>query len=361
MTLLGYDTVRASHTQHEIPSAEWDCKGQMETPRGRRVFASRRVEGVTILFDQLRTLDRGPEEVVRSAISFESSLPKLLWGHNAADLAERPDIESALDKVNVVVDKFLGKQPDVHGWMLNRVDVTADHVLPDEKLVNAVLSNLSSLPLKRCLPVRGESGSVEWPSKKGGYTRKVYSKYLESGLEAARGRLRVEVGAIGQRAVRRAYPGGGSLPAVTVEHLLDDRAASMRERVTKRMLKIVEIAERSLDVKAWEAFQRLHVDNRTDVAGRLLGYAYMMQRFGGWGWLEGVMSRQGVYKVRKQLEMVGIDPMAIEFVPTSTVPGSLEAVAGDPGDELGQLAADLLDDEWPLPPEDQGEDERIAS
>lgn len=341
---LGYDTIKIRRVQHQLPPGEWQSSMQFSSGFNQRSSAVAVHKGVTFKWDQIRQ-----HANVTSAVSLEASLPKLLWGHNVGDLSLRSDVEDALGKVADAAGSFFGRDEDISEWMLSRVDVTADRQLEGECACASALARLAAIPVRGKLPVRGQAGSISWPAKRGGFTRKAYSKFRETGLEEARGRLRVEVGAIGLRAVRRAFPGGSSLPGVVTVHLLADEAEGMKQTVTRKMLKLVDQVLEAEDMKAWQAYLKLKEGGRrTDTTARLLGYAWMMQKFGGWQFLEETAARKTVYNTRKEFERVGIDPLCIEFESDQEAAPFVEYVSKDrKEDGLGweaQLALADLDD-----------------
>jgi hypothetical protein len=333
MSVLGYDTVRATRVQRGIPDASWDRRTRHETPTGDSVQAIASVGGIRVGYDR-----RAGHDEFDGELWFETSLPKLLWGHNAADLHQLEDIDQAVDLVNGKLSKFLGKSDEVWEWTLNRCDVTADRQLPDEEAVAVVLSRLRDVRIRNRRPILGESGSVSWPGKRGGFNRKFYSKFAESDQDAARGRLRIEVGALGHKALRRMLPGGQELPAVTVMHLMSKESELMRARMTAPMLKVVDAAMRGLaDMNAWDLMKMLHEKGmRADRASNLLGQVFYINQF-GWAAAEARMSRQAIWKLRRTLNELGIVPAEIEF--DSAKISDDELGQGDPAVDVGIFMA----------------------
>jgi len=196
---------------------------------------------------------------------------------------------------------------------LRRVDVTADQMLPDEGRVMVALHRLAQLPVRGRYPVRGEALSVSWPRKKGGFTRKAYSKYIESGDPGVMGLLRLEVGCIGQAAVRKAA-GVDRRLQVRGRDLVGPVGEHLREKVGGAMVTMVEgYLKEVSEMEVWTAFTRFRAAHRSDVAMRFLGYCRMAQDLGGAAGLTGLLSRQAVWKFRKACQEAGVDPMEVEF------------------------------------------------
>ena len=63
---------------------------------------------------------------------------------------------------------------------------------------------------------------------------------------------------------------------------------------------------------AWKAFQAFRARHRSDVAARLVGYAVLVQKF-GWPFVETLVSRQTVARLRKEFGEAGVDPSELDF------------------------------------------------
>jgi len=156
----------------------------------------------------------------------------------------------------------------------------------------------------------------------------------------------------------RRYPpiagGSSSAIALVVGDLLGPQGRVIGETVMSAMNKIIEPCVREVEeLKAMDAFWRFKAgDRRSDYAGRMLGYGYLIQRF-GWEFLEQQLTRQAIWMVRKEFDRVGIRPEEIEFDQPAAF---LDEVArtGDPG--LAPKAIQILDDEFPL---EEEEDEEV--
>lgn len=252
--------------------------------------------------------------MVFNEIRVQASLPKVLYGTNAGvEVEDDGEIMGALEKVQETVQRETSEVVDLGAWSVRRVDVTSDMKLEEEALVKVALLRLAGVPLRGRYPVRGEALSVSWKRKKGSFTRKAYSKYLESGEEAARGILRLEVGCLGQAAAKLGLARDPRLE-VRGRDLTGPPGARLRERVGGTMVKLVTpYVKEVTDVDVWTAFKAFRGHNRSDVAMRLIAYCKFVQMFGGLAALEGIVSRQSLWKVRKQLTEAGVDPMEVDF------------------------------------------------
>lgn len=351
--MYGYDTLVCALGQSGLPDAEWQGVQESRVGDSRQVRAWCNLPIVQVSYHEARSPSKPPFSELR----IQASLPKALWNTNAQELTAADEIRAALEQVAAAAAPVLGYVPDLLAWDVRRVDVTADRVLETEAHVQAALEALARVRIRRRLAVRGEAGTVSWPAKRGGFTRKAYSKYVESHEEAAKGRLRVEIGCMGQKALKKVHPGPIGSSAVRVCDLLSEEAARMRERVARGMVALVDrVIEEAVDVDAMRAFWAFKAgDRRSDYAGRMLGYALLVQRF-GWSFLDGVLDRVSVYRVRKEFERVGIQPEEIEFGVGShyAEASAWEELAetGD-GDEVRRVARRVLDKEFPLPPDEQ--------
>jgi hypothetical protein len=272
--------------------------------------------------------------VAFSEVRLEASLPKVLYGTNAGvELEDDGEIAAALAEVQGTVQRETSLAVDVAGWSVRRVDVTADMRLEDEALVRVALLRLGTVPLRGRYPVRGEHLSVSWKRKKGSFTRKAYSKYQESGEEAARGVLRLEVGVLGQAAAKLALRQDRRVE-VRGRDLTGATGAALREKVGGAMSKLVgPYVKEVVDVDIWTAFRQFRRSKRSDAAMRMLAYAKFAQMFGGVEGLSALVTRQTVWKLKKEFEEAGVDPMEVDF----TQGGAAEALR-----EMGRSSRD----EW---------------
>ena len=161
--------------------------------------------------------------------------------------------------------------------------------------------------------MRGEHLSVSWTRKKGSFTRKAYSKYAESGEEGARGILRLEVGCLGQAAAKLALVQDRRLE-VRGRDLVGEQGARLREKVGGAMVRMVRPYVKEVeDVDIWTAFRQFRQHYRSDVAMKMLAYCKFAQLFGSVEELTALTSRQTVWKLKKQFDEAGVDPMEVDF------------------------------------------------
>lgn len=388
--MYGYDTLVAARSASFDGSLDWDSHSVRELREGVRVEQAIAHLGTCQVLYCARSNGGMP---VYSEVRVQASLPKVLYGHNAQELSDPLAMAAAIAEVGDTAAAFLRSRVDLVEWEVRRVDVTGDRHLESEALVCAVLDRLSRIEYRGKLPVRGQDGSISWIGKRGGFTRKAYSKYRESGIAEAAGTLRLETGIIGQKALRRVlrrndvrvavsegcqcwppgeceqgteagerqYPpiagGSGTRPPIVVADLLTEEAAAMREKALGVLNRLVEpvIAEVD-DMHAFKAFMAFKAgDRRSDYAARMVGFAALVQRL-GWDGVAEFYSRSTLWRIRQEYERVGIRPEDIEFGPSSSEAAYLQEVATDRKERgAAALALDILDDEWPLDDDDDEE------
>jgi hypothetical protein len=264
-----------------------------------------------VLLERKRLLNRDGGVTFDEA-RFSASLPKVLYGTNAAvELGDPGEVMAALDQVDRSLAD-VAALPPARDADVRRVDVTADVQLDGEDMVGTALARLAAVRLRGRYPIRGEHLSVSWRRKSGAITRKAYSKYLESGDDIARGRLRVEAGILGQPLVRRLLREHGR---VSVGVLAESEGIEMRDKVGGALSAFVAPYVKEVEeLDLYTAFQRFRARNRSGTSMTMVGYALMVQHF-GWEFLEGQITRQGLWKVRKRFEEAGVDPMELEWEP----------------------------------------------
>lgn len=332
----GYDTATVAWGQISDPVGGWQhCFVDSVTGASRAVL---NVEGF-----QATAIDRGEN---RREIRVQSSLPKLLWGHNIDTMG--PDLVGrAVDRLDAVVHEYWPGAPEIHLWAVRRVDCTANRVYlgaDGEEAVASVLDAMRRVRLSGRLPRVGDSGtSVSWKGYSGGFERKAYSKFHETEDERARGVLRVEVGAIGQVAVRRVLglEKGESVRFVDVlaeaafPHVCTERFGKVVGRVADRV-------ERQGFMRAFYALKRyaeaeMKRGGGSGKAAAWLGYAWMVSH-GGWGTLG--LDRTSEWRMRKVFQEAGVDPAAIDW--STFDPGAVVEDMDPAGQAALELAAEKV-------------------
>lgn len=295
----------------------------------------------TSIFDERKQLDE---------CRVQTSLPKLLFGDNISTLTH-DDIKPALLKLDDAIHEHFPKAPCVLEMLPRRVDATDDRELGEEHYVSAALHRMASLSMRGKRPWVGQQQTISWPGSRGGYTSKAYSKLRETGDERARGKLRVERGALGQRAIKKALGLAEEHGHLTLGALVGHQDASQRilgpfTGIVDRVL--LEVAQ----MTTLEALSKLTESGCTFLrASTLIGYACIIRACGGWDYIP--LSRNNIYLAKKAFEKAGVDPMLVEISPKETrflyqhnkrMAASWEKLAAAEGisvqqlDELGPIA-----------------------
>lgn len=245
----------------------------------------------------------------------QCSLPKLLYGTNSRDLAPGDEWE-ALKLLAHCIGSDFGSVPAVEGMTVRRLDATADRLLGSEAAVYAALQRLRLAQIHGKSPIVTQSKGVSWPGSSGGFTRKAYGKYRESGELAAEGRLRVEVGAIGQKAVKAAYAKAVAAAAASGDLTVGTafNAPGLSTAILGAFEGIVEVAcEEVAEMKPLEFHDRLKATGLKPIRRhQLLGVA-MMAKAVGWDAME--MSRRGKWQAKKEMEAAGVSVEQLELEP----------------------------------------------
>lgn len=268
----------------------------------RRVLNLPKVQ-FTSIYDERKQLDE---------CRVQTSLPKLLYGDNITTLTP-DDLKRALLKLEVEIHKHFPTAPCVLEMLPRRVDATDDRQLGDECYVAAALHHLSTLSMRGKRPWVGQQQTISWPGARGGYTSKAYSKLRETGDERARGKLRVERGALGQRAIKKALGLAEEYGHLTVGALVarEDAPRCILGRFTGIVDRVLqEVAQ----MTTLEALSKLTESGCTfPRASTLIGYACIIRACGGWDYIP--LSRNNIYVAKKAFEKAGVDPMLVEISP----------------------------------------------
>lgn len=305
----GYDTAKVAWGQVSDPVGGWQhwiTDSRTDVRKGI----------LNVLGFQATALDI-PGRRVRELV-VQCSLPKLLWGQNVDTLGAGA-VEVAVDKLDSLVREYWPEAPEIRSWAVRRVDCTANRVYQGDDAEQAVACVLEGLKLVRMhgrLPRIGDSGtSVSWKGYSGGFERKAYSKFHETKDDRAKGVLRVEVGAIGQVAVRRVLalkPG----EAVRLVDVLAERAFPdvCTARFGRVVAAVADHVEREPFMRAFYRFKRyadgMKKGGGSGKAAAWLGYAWMVSHV-GWGGLG--LETTTEWRMRKVFEGAGVDPSAIDW------------------------------------------------
>lgn len=248
------------------------------------------------------------------------NLTKLLFGNNCRELG-RDDVMPALSLADDLLHTYFPDAPRISDMTARRIDATADRVLTDERDVALVLRRMRDYRLRNRAPVVGQDGTITWGSGSGGYQRKMYSKYRESGLEEGLGRLRVEVGAIGQKPLKESYEkaiqaavaaGHLSMPSGSLAVGPALTCPGLSEAIVGSFAAIADTMGKEGDaVKIDEAYDRLRATGlKPSRCYNVLG-AMMCAKVRGWE--NAGISRTSIYEVRKQMAAAGVSPEQLEL------------------------------------------------
>lgn len=313
MYILGYDTLWASRPEWELTAAEWGPEEIGTYQTGYKYDWRKRIEPVTIGFTQRGHMEAGiPREPMASYLWVQASLPKVLRGHNAWHLHDPEEISAAVDKVSAIVSEFLGRDEDLRGWVVNRLDVTADHLLESEMEVERVLTALAWREMRNRLPVRGADRSVTWTFKD--FTYQAYSKWKESDMEEAQGRLRLEVRAKHKSALKRMVADGTLVRAIRVGDIHTSEVMLKREAMVSPLVDLVNMCMQDAPSDLLAFVEKTQAEDiNWGKATRLLGASILVANF-GWGIVEKYgATRQTGYNLRKEFKKLGIRPEEIRF------------------------------------------------
>jgi hypothetical protein len=306
----GYDTATVAWGQISDPVGGWQHYFTDSVTGASKALLN--VAGF-----QATALDHPAREI--HEIRVQCSLPKLVFGQNIDTL--RPDAAGqAVDKLDEVVHGYWPDAPEVHSWAVRRVDCTANRVYQGddaEQAVACVLEALKRVRLHGRLPRVGDSGtSVSWKGYSGGFERKAYSKFYETEDERAKGILRVEVGAIGQVAVRRVLglEKGEAVRFVDVlaEAAFPDVCTGGFGKVVGR---VADQVEQQPFMRAFWKFKRyaeaeMKKGGGSGKAAAWLGYAWMVSHV---GWRGLGLNQMTEWRMRKVFQEAGVDPATIDW------------------------------------------------
>jgi hypothetical protein len=364
---VGFDTIRlnwdigSDMTVYRLPSEhEWYGENPLPLPRpsdplqtqmqlkcleveafggGKRNLKNgdlllwRRQDGV---FYELR------RSQYRNLLSIETSLPKLLYGHNRLPVspAMLPD---ALEELTRRGRGFIGVDlppcDELEAW---RIDATADVRLNSEMEVALVGRALADFSLNGAMPVRYPSGgSVHWAASRGFPGARCYGKFEESGNDKAIGQYRSEVQVMGGKQFRKALEfavANGDLSSEIVSGrgkrcVRAGTLATEKNLCTGLLGALNGILDGAIglvrgvnDMTALEAIDKLQAKAGVSRsrAVQLVGYSHIV-RVLGWG-LTG-LTPKGQWEARKHFEAAEVDPALIEFSSAEKIGAGVGMVA----------------------------------
>lgn len=324
----GYDTLQGAWNETDRDWSQVPWQTVSTSTSGVRKFILNRP---LVQLTRVEACDPSTGAIRQMGTTFQCSLPKLLYGNNVQELPPS-DVPAALDELHRLMQEDIPGCPHPSEATPRRIDATANRRLGSEREVRAVLRACQAFKLGRTKPYIGQEGTVNWPGKAGGHRSKVYSKFrdiLRSGREVdeelcdqAEGVLRVESGAVGLKSIRAdlskalfakalaASVQGGDL---TVGTALG--CPGLAEAILGPLDGIVDsvLASEVIDMKKAD-FIKAFMDagfSYPNAVGKI-GWAAAVKDY---GWEGLMLTRQGIYKLRKEFERAGIDPQELELGP----------------------------------------------
>lgn len=335
--------------------------GKYDLKNGGRLLW-RRQEGV---FYELK---QGQYQTV---LSLETSLPKLLFGHNKypVPLDLLPD---AFRELTARARAFIPSVPDAHELEVWRLDAASDVKLRSELEVGLVGRVLADRSLNNAMPVRYPTGgSLKWPASGGFPGARCYGKSEETGDEKIAGLYRSEVEVRGGKQFRTALASAvetGSVPRGVVSGrgsrcLRAETLASESGVCTGLLGALTSVLDGAIDLvrevnamTALEAIDMLELKAgvKRPRAVQLLGYAHIVRVL---GWHFTGLDRSNIWRAERDFKLAGVDPASIEFSSHEklaagagmVVGGALIGAAAIGGAVLGSALADALVPDKPGP------------
>lgn len=282
-----------------------------------------------------------------TTLSLETSLPKLLFGHNRYPVSPEllPDAFAELD---LRARAFIGPDlPPVHELDAWRIDATCDYGLRSELEVGLVSRVLADQSLNGFLATRYPTGgSLFWGAGQGLPGARCYGKFAESGNEKAVGTYRSEVQCMGGKQFRKvlafAVANGDLRPELAAGQgrrcVRGEVLASEKSLCTGLLGALPGLVEKSIELaREGNVMTSLQaIDLLKSKAGvtharavHLVGYSHLIRVL---GWSFTGLGRKGVKEAQKSFELAGVDPVLIEF-------GAAEKIGAGAGMVVGGAIA----------------------
>ena len=299
-----------------------------------------------------------------SYLVLETSLPKLLFGHNKYPIP-LDMLPEALDELTRRARTFIPSLPpcdELEAW---RIDATSDVQLRSELEVGLVGRVLGDSVLNGALPTRYPTGgSLWWPVSGGFPGARCYGKSVQSGDEKLAGVYRSEVQVMGGKQFRKALGlavengdlspeliSGRGRRCVKAGTLASEKnvCTGLLDGLTGVLRSAIDVVREVNAVTAFEAIGLL--ERKAGVsrsrAFQLVGYSHAV-RVLGWGFTG--LNRKGVWEAKKAFEAAGVDPAFIDFSSSERLSavggmvagGALLGGAAVAGLAIGGVLADAL-------------------
>jgi hypothetical protein len=319
----GYDTLQGAWNETD---RDWDALPWQSVQITTSGVVKRTLNRPLVQLTRIEALEPATGAIRQMGTTFQCSLPKVLYGNNVQELPPS-DVPAALDALHQLLQEDIPGCPHPSLTTPRRIDATDNRMLGSEKQVRAALRACRAFNLGRTKPYIGQEGTVNWPGKSGGHRSKVYSKYrdlLRPGREAdedlcvqAEGVLRVESGAIGLKSIRADFAKALALAEargdLTVGTALG--CPGLAEAILAPLNGIVDtvLGSEFMHMKLDETIEKMRAGGKTyHRAMGLIGFAHAIQEF---GWQGLMLTRQGIYDLKKEFAALGIDPQEIELGP----------------------------------------------
>jgi len=321
--MLGYDTLQGAWNEIE---RDWDAVPWQSVQVTTSGVVKRTLNRPLVQLTRIESNDPATGAIRQLGTTFQCSLPKVLYGNNVRELPPS-DVPAALDALHKLLLEDIPGCCHPSLMTPRRIDATDNRQLGSEQQVRAVLRACQVYKLGRTKPYIGDSGSVNWPGKSGGHRSKVYSKYrdlLRPGREVdedlcvqAEGVLRVEVGAVGLKSIRSdiakvmgvAFANGDMSVGTALGCL------GLPGAILGPLNGIVDdvIGSEVIDMKQAD-FVKAFIDAGFSYPNAIskMGWAAAVREY-GWDGL--MLTRQGIYKLKKEFVKAGVDPLELELGP----------------------------------------------
>ena len=321
--MLGYDTLQGAWNETD---RDWDAVPWQSVQVTTSGVVKRTLNRPLVQLTRIEASDPATGAIRQLGTTFQCSLPKVLYGNNVRELPPS-DVPAALDELHKLLMQDIPGCCHPSLTTPRRIDATDNRQLGSEQQVRAVLRACQVYKLGRTTPYIGDSGSVNWPGKSGGHRSKLYSKYrdlLRPGREvdedlcvAAEGVLRVESGAVGLKSIRSDFAKALALAQSNGDLTVGTALAcpELPGAILGPLNGIVDevLGSEVVDMKQAD-FIKAFMDagfSYPNAVGKM-GWAAAVREH---GWENLMLTRQGIYKLRKEFERAGVDPLELELGP----------------------------------------------
>lgn len=319
--MLGYDTLQGAWNEMD---RDWSLLPWQSVTRSTSGVVKYILNREKVQLTRVESWDPATGAIRQVGTTFQCSLPKVLYGNNVQELP-LSDVPAALDALHNLLLQDIPGCPHPSLTTPRRIDATDNRQLASETEVRAVLKACQFQKLGRTKPYIGQEGTVNWPKKSGGHRSKLYSKFREIFrkeederiLAQAVGVLRVESGSQGLKTIRadfaKALSASASGGDLTVGTALGcpGLAAAILGPLNAILDSVLE--SEVVDLKKVD-FIKAFMDvgfSYPNAVGKM-GWAAAVKDF---GWEGLLLTRQGIYKLKKEFERAGVDPLELELGP----------------------------------------------